>query len=183
MVELCDSFRPLSPLGESRLGTVVSLEKILQQRSDWSAKGKRVVFLAGRFDLLHPGHIRLLEQARDLGDIVIVGVFSDDDAGDSVKQTSHSSPNRPVTPASERAEVLAALAAVESAFEIEVDSLVAFLRQFRPDAIVDGAEPAASSPTPLAAAATQLSLNVTRVPLEPGHSSSRLIERITQLRA
>src|SRR5215469_11608982 len=151
------------------LGKVASLKEVLGQRSEWSAKGKRVVFLAGRFDLVHPGHIRLLEQARDMGDVVVVAVFGGD-CVEATEKDTRPALNCPVMPGSERAEVLAAFAAVDVAFEIDAGGLSNFLRQFRPDAIIDGAD-SSSSPTPLAAAARANGIAITHVPLEPGHSS------------
>jgi D-glycero-beta-D-manno-heptose 1-phosphate adenylyltransferase len=170
------------------LGKVVSQEEILLQRREWNAWGKRAVFLVGGFDLLHPGHVRLLEQSRAYGDIVAVGVFSDDtvsilaDTVDRHAKIPGPPVKRPIIPACERAEVLAALAAVDFAFEIDSRALTDFLRRFRPDAIVDGGEPSLAA-SPLATAASAAGIKVIHIPLEPGHSSTRLIERIAQLRA
>jgi rfaE bifunctional protein nucleotidyltransferase chain/domain len=168
------------------LGKVVSQEEILLQRREWSAQGKRAVFLVGGFDLLHPGHVRLLEQSRAYGDVIAVGVFSDDafsgGAVDRYAKIPGPPVKRPIIPACERAEVLAALAAVDFAFEIDSRTLTDFLRRFRPDAIVDGGEPSLAA-SPLATAASAAGVKVIHIPLEPGHSSTRLIERIAQLRA
>lgn len=163
------------------MGKVVSQEEVLRERPEWESSGKRVVFILGCFDLLHPGHIRLLEQARAHGDIVTVGVLADETVG-RIAAASNPSVERPVTPALERAEVLAALAAVEYVAKIDGRGLSDFLRRFRPDAVIDGAEPS-SAASPLTAAAKAAGIEVTRIPLEPGHSSSRLIERIAQLHA
>jgi rfaE bifunctional protein nucleotidyltransferase chain/domain len=163
------------------LGKVVSQEEILLQRGKWDAGATRVVFVTGCFDLLHPGHVRLLEQARAHGNVLIAGAFSDN-AAECGGSDSASPIKRPITPACERAEILASLAAVDFALEIDSTKLVDFLRRLRPDAIVDGAEPSGAS-SPLSAAAEAAGIDVIRIPLEPGHSSTRLIERITQLRA
>lgn len=163
------------------MGKVVSQEEILRQRPEWEVSGKRVVFVLGSFDLLHPGHIRLLEQACSYGDIVTIGVLADETVA-RITAASHPSIERPITPVSERAEVLAALEAVEYVAKIDGRGLADFLRRFRPDVIVDGAEPS-SAASPLTAAAKAAGIEVTRIPLEPGHSSSRLIERIAQLHA
>lgn len=161
------------------MGQVVSQEEILRTRGEWKSAAKRVVFVVGCFDLLHPGHIRLLEQAHDYGNIVTVAVLSDESVASSI-ETSPLSVNRPITSASERAEIIAALAAVDYAFEIDIRTLPRFVATFRPDAVVDGAEPIFRSPVVPAAQAARI--EVIRIPLEPGHSSSRLIERIAQLR-
>ena len=59
------------------MGRVHSREDLLRQRALWREQGKRVVFTNGCYDLLHPGHIRLLEQARSLGDVLILALNSD----------------------------------------------------------------------------------------------------------
>jgi len=163
------------------LGKVVSQEEIILQRREWKGEGKRVAFVAGCFDLLHPGHIRLLEEAHSRGDIIAVGVLSDN-AVETDRDRSSPGVKRPITPAAERAEVLAALVAVDYVFEIEGDSLADLLRRFAPDVIVGGADASFAS-SPLVIAAKAAGIEVVRIPLEPGHSASRLIARISQLRS
>jgi D-beta-D-heptose 7-phosphate kinase/D-beta-D-heptose 1-phosphate adenosyltransferase len=80
------------------------LRRIIQ---DLKAKGKRIIFTNGCFDLLHIGHIRYLEEAKSLGDILVVGVNSDA----SVRGLK--GPNRPILPEEERAEILSGLACVD----------------------------------------------------------------------
>jgi rfaE bifunctional protein nucleotidyltransferase chain/domain len=163
------------------LGKVVSQEEIILQRREWKSAGKRVVFVAGCFDLLHPGHIRLLEEARSKGGVVTVGVLSDKSV-ETGWDRSFPGVKRPITPSEERAEVLAALAAVDFVFEIEGDSFGDLLRRFAPDVIVGGADESFAT-SPLVLAAKAAGIEVVRIPLEPGHSASRLIERISQLRS
>ncbi len=163
------------------MGKVVSQDEIILQRREWKGEGKRVVFVAGCFDLLHPGHIRLLEEAHSRGDVIVVGVLSDK-AVETGWDRSFPGVKRPITPAAERAEVLAALAAVDHVFEIEGDSFADLLRRFAPDVIVGGAD-ASFAASPLVIAAKAAGIEVVRIPLEPGHSASRLIERISQLRS
>src|SRR5271157_4089221 len=94
------------------LGSVVSQRDLILHKVEWKRNGKTIVFAHGSFDLLHPGHVRLLEQARPLGDILVVGVRSDA-AVRAVhareNQREPAQPMSPITPASERAEILAAL--------------------------------------------------------------------------
>lgn len=163
------------------MGKVVSEEEILPQRGEWNADAKRVVFVAGCFDMLHPGHIRLLEQARVHGNMLVVGAFGDK-AENCGGRDSTQRVKRPISSASERTEILAALAAVDFALEIDSIKLVDFLRRLHPHVVVDGGEPSGAS-SPITAAAKAAGIEVIRIPLEPGHSSTRLIERITQLRA
>lgn len=181
------------------MGKVVSLEELILQRQQWKGNGQRLVFVSGCFDLLHPGHIRLLEQARDCGEVLAVGVLSDasvsadlsatkaaDGAAkkpNEAKQIKHPTPNRPITPASERCEILAALAMVDYAFEFsDSAALPDLITRLAPNLIVEGAEP--SSPASVVGeTAVRAGVEVVRIPLEPGHSTSGLIERITQLNA
>src|SRR5437762_14384319 len=91
------------------------------------AAGKTIVFTNGVFDILHPGHIRYLQQARALGDALIVGVNSDR----SVRAIK--GPSRPITREDERAEVVAAPACVEDAVNFDEDTPYACIRHSQPD--------------------------------------------------
>src|SRR5579863_9495309 len=96
---------------------IVSQSELILQRHEWKRNGKRVVCAAGAFDLLHPGHVRLLEQARGLGDILVVALQSDASARSDAQpagaagedRTNQGAATRPITPANERAEILLAL--------------------------------------------------------------------------
>ena len=157
---------------------VVSQSDLILQRRDWKRNGKRVVCTLGVFDLLHPGHVRLLEQARALGDILVVGVQSDSGA------RREKGPNRPVTSSAERAEILASLEAVDFAVVLKDEPAQGFIAEFSPDILVQGRN---SSSTKRAAAEGGIEhgaqVKLVLIPPEPGHSTSRLIERIKQLRA
>ncbi len=158
---------------------VVSQSELILQRREWKRNGKRVVCATGVFDLLHPGHIRLLEQARGLGDILVVGVQSD------ARAREEKGANRPVTPAVERAEVLAALTAVDCVVVLDdQQSEGEFVAQLAPDGVVQGRN-AVSRKNGAAndSSAHAAGIKVIQIPPEPGHSTSRLIERIKQLRA
>jgi D-beta-D-heptose 7-phosphate kinase/D-beta-D-heptose 1-phosphate adenosyltransferase len=98
------------------------------------AAGRRVVFTNGCFDLLHRGHIRYLEQARSLGDLLVVALNSDA----SVRQLKGKS--RPVVPQVERAEVLAALAAVDIVLVFDELDPARVIRAVRPDVLVKGGD-------------------------------------------
>jgi rfaE bifunctional protein nucleotidyltransferase chain/domain len=141
----------------------------------------------GCFDLLHPGHIRLLEHARSLGDILVVAI--DGDAAvrarsASGKDVAKVGPTRPINPAGERAEILAALAAVDYAVALEGSSPRELFALLLPDIIVMGGS-AGSDPSVLRedSELEALGCKVVRVPLEPGYSTTRLIERMRELRA
>jgi rfaE bifunctional protein nucleotidyltransferase chain/domain len=158
------------------VGHVVSQDELILYRSEWKRNGKRVVFASGRFDLLHPGHIRLLEQARQLGEILVVGVESDASmrASSGRSDAANSSLERPITPASERMELLAALAAVDCAVEFDASTPRDLLTRLQPDVIVTGGSDPANR---------KAESMIVSIPLEPGFSTSRLIDRIMQLRA
>ena len=133
--------------------------------------------------MLHPGHIRLLEQARALGDVLVVGVRGDAAAramrgGASGRDKA---PLRPILPASERAEILAGFAAVELVVIFESREPEELLVQLQPDVIVKGApQIAVASVTKSVSGGAE---SIVCIPREPGYSSTRLIERIQQLRA
>ncbi|HXO05485.1 MAG TPA: adenylyltransferase/cytidyltransferase family protein [Candidatus Sulfotelmatobacter sp.] len=157
---------------------VVTQSELILQRSEWKRNGKRVVCAIGVFDLLHPGHVRLLEQARAAGDILVVGVQSDAYAREE------KGPNRPVTPAAERAEILDALAAVDFVVVLNNEPADAFITRLAPDALAQGRAAGASKHAASEISAAQAAgVRVIQIPPEPGHSTSRLIERIKQLRA
>ncbi len=96
--------------------------------------GQRVVFTNGCFDLLHVGHVRSLEQARSLGDRLLVAVNSDA----SVRRLKGAS--RPLVPARQRAEVLAALACVDWVLIFPEDTPLTTIRALRPDVLAKGGD-------------------------------------------
>ena len=170
--------------GESRnLGCVISQDELILRCGEWKRNSKRVVFASGAFDLLHPGHVRLLEQARAFGDIVVVGIESD--RGSRDRHVSMPALfGRPITPPTERAEIIAALASVDFAVEIDSGSLPSFAARLAPSVIVKGGNPGLDKAgTQNDEASASPPCKVIRIPLEPGHSTARLIERIKNLNA
>jgi rfaE bifunctional protein nucleotidyltransferase chain/domain len=133
---------------------------------------RRVVFTNGVFDLLHPGHVELLEFARAQGDLLVVGVNSDD----SVRRLK--GPKRPIFPLAERAEILSAFACVDFVAPFAEDTPLELIRSlarvdvlvkggdYRPDQVVGRAE--------VEGAGGRLVI----VPLAVGYSTSGLIEKI-----
>jgi rfaE bifunctional protein nucleotidyltransferase chain/domain len=113
---------------------VLTLEELILQFGPGKRNGRRVVFTNGCFDLLHPGHIKLLEAAREMGDALVVGINSDD----SVRTLK--GPSRPIIPDQERAEVLANLECVDAVVvfnELTPQKTVAALL---PDILVKGGD-------------------------------------------
>jgi len=160
-----------------RLGQVVAQRELISRRGEWKRTGEGVVCAYGAFDLLHPGHIRLLEQARDWGKFLVVAVRSD-----ASVRAAAANAERPVTPAAERAEILAALSAVDFAV-VTGDPPAEFLQKLRPDVFIRGdeadGEASSAAPNSLDRELAAMGCKVVRIPLEPGHSTSRLIERIS----
>jgi rfaE bifunctional protein nucleotidyltransferase chain/domain len=166
---------------------VVSQSDLILQRREWKRNGKRVVCAAGAFDLLHPGHIRLLEHARDLGDILVVGVQSDPSGNEREGHANSAGAARvasPVNPASERAEILASLAAVDYVTQYDEPTPREFIARLAPDVLARGGEITSNKSDFLDDEAVRAcGGKVVRIPLEPGFSTSRLLERIKHFHA
>lgn len=159
---------------------LVSQQGLILQRQQWKRNDKRVVCVVGAFDLLHPGHVRLLEQARALGDVLVVGVETDALVRSSCEYVKPgSSVGRPVNPANERAEVVAGLASVDFAF-VSSYPLGTLLDELSPVIFVHGSESARSAELK---PPTHPSSGIVKIPLEPGFSTAGLLERIAQSNA
>lgn len=173
------------------MGQVASQSELIHRRGGWKRNGQGVVCVSGCFDLLHPGHVRLLEQARALGDVLVVAVQSDASVRAAADRESRAqrapakyTPPRPITPAAERAEILAALAAVDCVVECDEASPREFLGRFRPDIFVRGGAAGADEAADREDEALEaMGCKVVRIPLEPGYSTTRLIERIAEIPA
>ncbi len=113
---------------------VMSLDDIILRFGREKRNGKRVVFTNGCFDLLHPGHIRILESARALGDALIVGINSDA----SVKRLKGA--GRPVLPELERAEILASLESVDAVVIFDEATPQRVIAAVLPDVLVKGGD-------------------------------------------
>jgi D-beta-D-heptose 7-phosphate kinase/D-beta-D-heptose 1-phosphate adenosyltransferase len=113
---------------------VLGLEPLLARVSRWKSSGERIVFTNGCFDILHIGHISLLEEARRKGDRLIVALNSDD----SVRRLK--GPLRPVFVARERAGVLAALSAVDAVVVFDESTPLRLIEAIRPDVLVKGGD-------------------------------------------
>jgi D-beta-D-heptose 7-phosphate kinase/D-beta-D-heptose 1-phosphate adenosyltransferase len=142
----------------------------------WREAGRRVVFTNGAFDLLHPGHVRYLRAARAEGDALIVGLNSDR----SVRANKGS--DRPFTPENERAEILAALACVDAVVIFDEDTPAEIIRAIQPDILVKGADWPADQIVGRDTVEARGG-RVVRVPIEAGHSTTGIIERIKSTRA
>jgi D-beta-D-heptose 7-phosphate kinase/D-beta-D-heptose 1-phosphate adenosyltransferase len=133
--------------------------------------GKTIVFTNGVFDLLHPGHLRYLEQARSLGDALIVGLNSDR----SVR--ANKGPSRPVNPQDERAEMLEALACVDAVVIFDEETPYNLILAIQPDVLVKGADWAENAIVGRDLV-EQRGGKVVRVPVEQGYSTTAILARI-----
>jgi len=135
------------------------------------ASGKTVVFTNGVFDILHPGHVRYLEVARNLGDALILGLNADA----SVRRNK--GPERPINPESERAEVLAGLQSVDAVVLFDEDTPDAIVKAVQPDILVKGADWPADQIVGRDTVEARGG-RVVLVPIEQGHSTTTIVERV-----
>jgi D-beta-D-heptose 7-phosphate kinase/D-beta-D-heptose 1-phosphate adenosyltransferase len=150
---------------------VLSRQQVSAFAARIRATGGRVVFTNGVFDLLHPGHIRYLNDARTLGDALIVGVNSDR----SVR--ANKGPTRPITPEAERAELIASLRSVDAVTVFDEDTPLALITAVQPDVLAKGAD---WGPENIVGRDVVEGRGgaVVRVKLAEGFSSTRLIDRV-----
>lgn len=113
---------------------VLTLQELIVRFAKEKRNGKRVVFTNGCFDLLHPGHIHSLEAARNLGDLLIVGINSDE----SVRTLK--GPGRPLIPEQERAEILASLECVDGVVVFDELTPREVIAALLPDILVKGSD-------------------------------------------
>jgi rfaE bifunctional protein nucleotidyltransferase chain/domain len=162
-------WRPVSRgVDPARLMSVAEVRTFIERRR---AEGGIIVFTNGVFDLLHPGHVRYLQRARALGDALVVGLNSDA----SVRRNK--GPERPVNPEIERAEVLAALECVDAVVLFEEDTPAEIVRACQPDILVKGSDWPADQIVGRDTVEARGG-RVERIPVEAGHSTTSLIERI-----
>jgi rfaE bifunctional protein nucleotidyltransferase chain/domain len=134
-------------------------------------RGLKIVFTNGVFDLLHPGHVRYLQDARRLGDALFVGVNSDR----SVKALDKDG-DRPINSELERAEVLAALACVDAAVVFDEDTPHQIIAALQPDVLVKGADWGPDNIVGRDIVEARGG-KVVRMPIVEGYSTTELIER------
>jgi D-beta-D-heptose 7-phosphate kinase/D-beta-D-heptose 1-phosphate adenosyltransferase len=152
------------------VGLIYSREELVAARAQWKREGKTVVFTNGCYDVLHPGHVRLLESARSMGDILILALNTDA----SVQRLK--GPTRPLIAQAERGELAAALAAVDAVTYFDEDTPRELIAAVLPDILLKGADWAhfiAGREEVEAAGGKVLAL-----PLEPGYSTTGILEEV-----
>ena len=155
------------------MGQVMGRDELIEERQRLRREGKRVVFTNGCFDLLHPGHVRYLREARSLGDLLVVALNSDA----SVRVLKGE--GRPILNQDERAEVMAALEVVDYVTIFDEETPRDLIARLLPDVLVKGGDWAIESIVGReeveAAGGRVLSL-----PYLQGSSTSEIIERIRE---
>jgi D-beta-D-heptose 7-phosphate kinase/D-beta-D-heptose 1-phosphate adenosyltransferase len=148
---------------------------LMQARLRWKQEGKKVVFTNGCYDILHPGHIRLLESARALGDILILALNTDA----SVQRLKGMA--RPILTEQQRAQLALGLEAVDAVTLFDEDTPRELIAAVLPDVLVKGADWShfiAGREEVEAAGGEVLAL-----PLEPGYSTTNLVAQILERHA
>lgn len=148
-------------------GKILSLDNLRHALQRPRRAGRKVVFTNGCFDLLHPGHIASLERAKNLGDILVVGLNSDG----SVRRLKGAP--RPILPERARLEVVAALECVDYVVLFRDDTPLQLIAALRPDVLVKGADYELPE-----IVGREHAAKVVRIPLEAGYSTSALIRKI-----
>jgi D-beta-D-heptose 7-phosphate kinase/D-beta-D-heptose 1-phosphate adenosyltransferase len=156
------------------MGKVFSRAELAAERLNWKNQGKRVVFTNGCYDLLHPGHIRLLERARSLGDVLVLALNTDG----SVRRLK--GPARPLLSQGQRAALASRLQAVDAVTFFDEDTPRELIAELLPDVLVKGADWShfiAGREEVEAAGGAVMAL-----PLEPGYSSTNIEQEILKRR-
>src|ERR1700686_279682 len=153
------------------MGKIVSQDELIQVTAREKRDGRRVVFTNGCFDLLHPGHVRCLAEARALGDVLGVAINNDR----SVR--GNKGPERPLVTERDRAEVLAALASVDYVTIFDEPTPRELIARVVPNILVKGADWALDQVVgreEVEAAGGR----VVSIPLAPGYSTTNLLQKI-----
>jgi D-glycero-beta-D-manno-heptose 1-phosphate adenylyltransferase len=156
------------------MGRIASQEELIALLSRANRGSRRVVFTNGCFDLLHPGHIRTLEEARSLGDILVVALNEDA----SVRKSKGDA--RPVIAENERAELLATLEAVDFVVLFREPTPLELIAKLVPDVLVKGAD-WGSTEIVGSEEVERAGGRVVSIPLEVGYSTTSILQRIREL--
>lgn len=146
--------------------------ELVSARGEWKAQGKKVVFTNGCYDILHPGHVRLLERSRSLGDVLVLALNTDS----SVQRLK--GPKRPFLNEQQRVEVALSLQAVDAVTLFDEDTPRELIAEVLPDVLIKGADWAhfiAGREEVEAAGGTVMTL-----PLEPGFSTTNIVDEIVR---
>lgn len=157
------------------MGRIVQVNQLESLGDELRAAGRKVVFTNGHFDLLHVGHLRYLQAARQLGDVLVVGV------NDDRITTERKGSDRPILPEGERAELLAGLGCVDYVTIFHEPTASASVAALRPDIYVKGGDYAPGGATlPEAAVVDSYGGEVIILPLVEGRSTTDIVRAIRE---
>ncbi len=156
------------------LNKIYPLDALVRQCDIWRMKGQKIVFTNGCFDILHHGHLDYLAKAADMGNVLIVGVNSDD----SVRRLKGK--DRPITNEKDRAFQLASLLCVDAVCQFNEDTPLELIQALKPDFLVKGGDYTTDK---IVGASFVMSYNgkVETVPFVQGYSTSSIIDNIKKL--
>ena len=153
------------------MGAILSRKDLKKELERLKEQGKRIVFTNGCFDILHVGHVRYLREAKALGDVLVVGINSDDSVG-MLK------PGRPVNPEDQRAEVLASLVMVDYVTVFDEETPYDLINLLRPDVLVKGGDWKKED-----IVGADLVPEVHSLPFTSGMSTTNIINKIRKLQS
>lgn len=155
------------------LSKVLAREEMAAERRRLRDRGESLVFTNGCFDLIHPGHVRYLQEASDLGDRLVVAVNGD------ATVTRLKGPGRPLTPLAERMEILAALSSVDYVVAFEEQTPFEIIEEIVPDVLVKGGD---WTPDRIVGRerVEREGGKVRSLPYAPGYSTSGILSRIVE---
>jgi D-glycero-beta-D-manno-heptose 1-phosphate adenylyltransferase len=157
------------------MGAFYTNSELVEARARWRAAGKAVVFTNGCYDLLHPGHVRLLEKSRSLGDVLILALNTD------ASVARNKGPSRPLICQTQRAAMAAALEAVDAVTFFDQETPRELIAEILPDILVKGADWShfVAGREEVEAAGGRVVL----LPLEPGYSTTNIEKELLARRA
>ena len=147
---------------------IKTLQKLQRLRQLWAWEGKKVVFTNGVYDLFHAGHVHMLERAKSLGDVLIVGVNKDASARRLGK-----GPERPINKFEDRAAVLCALSCVDAVIGFDEDTPLSVIEALKPYVLVKGADYKKQE-----VAGREHAGKVVLVPLKKGYSTTGIVKKL-----
>lgn len=171
-----DNFRIINPKANKKdfVKKTIPLKRLTEELKKLRKKGKKVVFTNGCFDIIHAGHVRYLNKAKSLGDILVVGLNNDS----SIKRIKGK--KRPIVPEAERAEVVSALSCVDYVVKFGEDTPVRLIEAIKPDILVKGADWAAKDIVG-GDIVKKHGGKIRRVTLVKGRSTTNIIKKILLL--
>ncbi|MFZ6016113.1 MAG: D-glycero-beta-D-manno-heptose 1-phosphate adenylyltransferase [Nitrospirota bacterium] len=152
------------------MGEILNWNELKETVDRLKAKGKRIVFTNGCFDIIHVGHIRYLKEAKALGDILVIGLNSD-------RSVSIIKPERPINPQGQRAEILASLEMVDYVTMFDEETPYELIKLLQPDILVKGGDWKKED-----IVGSDIAKETYSLPYIKGISTSEIIEKIKKQR-